>query len=214
MPPPPCTPYPYLMRLFDSYAPSFDQHLVEALDYLVPEKLYQSVLAARPGATSLDIIDAGCGTGLVGQHFREIAGRLTGIDISARMIQWAQRRNVYDQLILDDYVRYLSARQEPCDLVLAADVFIYAGDLVAVFQAAAPIAAARRSVRLFPGSRLASRLRLAAKSALRPFSWVYPSTGARDRFPRTGGQSGQSPAPGGGPRNRLDHRTAEDGSCV
>jgi predicted TPR repeat methyltransferase len=136
MSPPPYTPYPYLLRLFDSYAPSFDQHLVEALDYLVPEKLYEAVLAARPGATALDIIDLGCGTGLVGQHFRGVAGRLTGIDVSARMVQWAQRRNIYDQLILDDYVRYLSVRQEPCDLMLAADVFIYAGDLVAVFQAA------------------------------------------------------------------------------
>ena len=53
------------------------------------------------------------------------------------MLQWAERRKIYDQLVLGDYVHYLSARQEPCDLVLAADVFIYAGDLVAVFQAVA-----------------------------------------------------------------------------
>ena len=52
MPPPPSTPYPYLLRLFDSYAPSFDQHLVEALNYVVPEKLYEAVLAARPGAAA------------------------------------------------------------------------------------------------------------------------------------------------------------------
>jgi predicted TPR repeat methyltransferase len=137
MPPPPSTPYPYLLRLFDSYAPSFDQHLVEALNYVVPEKLHEAVLAARPGAAALDVIDLGCGTGLVGQHFRRVAGQLTGIDISARMLQWAERRKIYDQLVLGDYVHYLSARQEPCDLVLAADVFIYAGDLVAVFQAVA-----------------------------------------------------------------------------
>ena len=134
-PPPPSTPYPYLLRLFDSYAPSFDQHLVEALHYVVPEKLYEAVLAARPGAAALDVIDLGCGTGLVGQRVRRIAGRLTGIDISARMLQWAGRRKIYDQLVLGDYVHYLSERQEPCDLVLAADVFIYAGDLLAVFQA-------------------------------------------------------------------------------
>jgi predicted TPR repeat methyltransferase len=137
MPPPPRTPRAYLLRLFDSYAPSFDQQLVEALDYRVPERLHEAVLGARPGATALDIIDLGCGTGLVGQHFRGVAGRLTGIDVSAHMLQWAERRNVYDQLILDDYGRYLSARREPCDLVLAADVFIYAGDLAAVFHAAA-----------------------------------------------------------------------------
>jgi predicted TPR repeat methyltransferase len=137
MPPPLSTPYPYLLRLFDSYAPSFDQHLVEALNYAVPEYLHQAALAARPGAAALDVIDLGCGTGLAGQRFRSVAGRLPGIDISARMLQWAERRKIYDQLVLGDYVRYLSAREEPCDLVLAADVFIYAGDLGAVFQAVA-----------------------------------------------------------------------------
>jgi predicted TPR repeat methyltransferase len=137
MPPPPCTPRPYLLRLFDTYAPAFDQHLVDALDYQVPDKLYEAVMAARPGATALEIVDLGCGTGLVGQRFRGIAGQLTGIDVSTRMIQWAKRRNVYDRLIVDDYVRYLSARQEPCDLVLAADVFIYSGDLLPVFSAVA-----------------------------------------------------------------------------
>jgi predicted TPR repeat methyltransferase len=53
------------------------------------------------------------------------------------MMQQAERRHVYDQLVLDNYVDYLKKRQEPCDLVLAADVFIYAGDLIAVFQAVA-----------------------------------------------------------------------------
>ncbi len=137
MPPPASTPYQYLLRLFDSYAPSFDQHLVEALNYVVPEKLYEAVVAVRPEASALDVIDLGCGTGLVGHYFRRVAGRLIGIDISARMLQWAERRKIYDKLVLGDYVRYLSARREPCDLVLAADVFIYSGDLVAVFQAVA-----------------------------------------------------------------------------
>ena len=53
------------------------------------------------------------------------------------MLHWADRRKIYDELVLGDYVRYLNARREPCDLVLAADVFIYAGDLAAVFQAVA-----------------------------------------------------------------------------
>lgn len=137
LPPPPSTPYGYLLRLFDSYAPSFDQHLVSALDYAVPEKLHEAVLSVRPGAAALDVIDLGCGTGLVGQQFRAVARRLTGIDASARMLQWAGGRKVYDQLVLGDYTHYLNARHEPCDLVLAADVFIYAGDLVAVFEAVA-----------------------------------------------------------------------------
>jgi predicted TPR repeat methyltransferase len=136
MAPPPATPYSYLRQLFDSYASSFDQHLVDALDYIVPEKLLEAVVAAGPLAPALDVIDLGCGTGLVGHHFRSVAGRLTGVDVSPRMLQSAERRKIYDQLELGDCVRYLSARREPCDLVVAADVFIYAGDLAAVFHAA------------------------------------------------------------------------------
>ena len=99
-PPPPATPYSYLLRLFDSYAPSFDQHLVDELNYQAPEKLCEAVLAARPGATALDVIDLGCGTGLVGQQFRRLAARLTGIDVSAEMMKRAERRHIYDHLVL------------------------------------------------------------------------------------------------------------------
>ena len=170
MPPPPSTPYPYLLRLFDSYAPSFDQHLVEALDYVVPEKLYEAVLAARPGAAALDVIDLGCGTGLVGQHFRRIAGRLTGIDISARMMQWAERRKIYDQLVLGDYVR-LSERTPGAVRPGAGGRRIHLCRRPGCrLSGRCPVAASRRSIRLFPGSHLESRLRLAAESALCPFS--------------------------------------------
>jgi predicted TPR repeat methyltransferase len=135
-PPPPAMPRPFLLRLFDTYATSFDQHLVETLDYHVPEMLYEAVMAAGAG-TGLDVIDLGCGTGLVGQRFRGIARRLIGVDISPGMINQAQRRQVYDQLVLDDVAHYLNSRQEACDLVLAADVFIYIGDLAEIFQAVA-----------------------------------------------------------------------------
>jgi predicted TPR repeat methyltransferase len=138
-PPPPSTPRPYLMRLFDAYASSFDQHLVEKLNYQVPEMLYEAVLATTTARAGLDVIDLGCGTGLVGKVFRPIAGRLTGIDVSPAMIDQAKRRQVYDQLVLDDVVNYLQARRDACDLVLGADVFIYIGDLEAVFQAVAQL---------------------------------------------------------------------------
>jgi predicted TPR repeat methyltransferase len=133
-PPPPWTPRPYLMRLFDTYATSFDQHLVEELHYQVPQMLQGAVMQILgPAPTSLEVIDLGCGTGLVGQLFRPVAGRLTGVDLSPGMIEQARRRQVYDQLVLRDMVEHLRVRQEGCDLVLAADVFIYMGDLAALF---------------------------------------------------------------------------------
>jgi predicted TPR repeat methyltransferase len=132
--PPPGTPRSYLVRLFDTYARSFNHHLVEKLDYHVPEMLYECVIALNPG-TALEVIDLGCGTGLVGKLFRPLASRLTGVDVSPGMIRQAERLHIYDHLILDDIANYLNARKNPCDLVLAADVFIYMGDLTATFQA-------------------------------------------------------------------------------
>jgi predicted TPR repeat methyltransferase len=66
------------------------------------------------------------------------------------MMKRAERRHIYDQLVLADNVDYLRTRHEPCDLVLAGDVFIYTGDLVAVFQAVA--------ARLRPGGLFAFSL--------------------------------------------------------
>ena len=132
-PQPPATPGSYLVRLFDTYARSFEQHLVEKLDYQVPEILCRAVMATGPDS-GLEVIDLGSGTGLVGKCFRGLAAHLTGIDISPGMIRKAERLQVYDRLVLGDVQVYLAARQEPCDLILAADVFIYIGDLAAVFQ--------------------------------------------------------------------------------
>ena len=162
----------------------------------------------------MDIIDLGCGTGLVGQHFRGVAGRLTGIDVSARMIQWAERRNVYDQLILDDYVHYLSARQEPCDLVLAADVFIYAGDLVAVFQAVARL--------LRPGGLFAFSLEAAPQAdyVLQPNRRYAHSLGYIHRLARQTNFHELAVNPVNLRRQGVDHAAGliiilrRDGSCV
>jgi predicted TPR repeat methyltransferase len=170
-PPPPATPRPYLMRLFDTYAVSFDQHLVEALDYHVPEMLYAAVMAVQP-SKDLDVIDLGCGTGLVGKLFRGMARRLTGVDVSPGMIRQAERRQVYDQLVLEDVVRYLNARRQSCDVVLAGDLFIYLGDLAEVFAAVARL--------LTPGGLFAFSLETtaAADYVLQPNrryaqSWSY-----------------------------------------
>jgi predicted TPR repeat methyltransferase len=73
----------------------------------------------------------------VGRLFRRLAARLVGVDVSSAMIHQAQRRQVYDELVLDEVVHYLNARPQPLDLVLAADLFIYVGDLAEVFAAVA-----------------------------------------------------------------------------
>lgn len=133
--PPPQAPPDYVRGLFDGYADHFDKHLTEALEYRIPEFLNQAVRRVITGnERELDVLDLGCGTGLCGVLFRDLARTLAGVDLAPRMIEKARTRNLYDKLLVGDVVLPLEAPGAAYDLVLAADVFIYIGDLARVFQ--------------------------------------------------------------------------------
>ena len=133
---PPACPTDYLVELFDGYADRFDEHLVVKLHYRGPELLRDAV-AALTRRTDLAILDLGCGTGLCGALFRPMASMLVGVDLSPKMLEKSRERGVYDDLLGADIADVMKARPASADLILAADVFIYVGDLAAVFSAAA-----------------------------------------------------------------------------
>jgi len=85
------------------------------------------------------VLDLGCGTGLVGEAFGDLArgGRMDGIDLAPRMIEAARSRGVYDDLTLGDIESILAAPGRSYDLILAADTMIYIGDLTNVFSGVA-----------------------------------------------------------------------------
>jgi len=129
-------PTEYVKSLFDGFADSFDKHLIEELAYQTPELLNQAVrrVIGQPSAR-YDVIDLGCGTGLCGPLFRDLARTLTGIDLSPKMIDKAKERQVYDLLQVTDLITPLRAPNAAYDLILAADVFVYIGDFAPVFDA-------------------------------------------------------------------------------
>jgi predicted TPR repeat methyltransferase len=143
---PEMAPPGYVKDLFDNYADRFDTALVEGLHYRTPELLTRLVLRDSPPAP-LDVLDLGCGTGLCGPLLRQIARRLTGVDLSANMLDKARGRGVYSDLECIELTDYLAARRAEFDLVIAADVFVYLGDLGPVF------AGVQRALR--PGGRFA-----------------------------------------------------------
>lgn len=125
----------YVRATFDDFAESFDERL-QGLDYKAPELLHRIAtrcLSERPGA-GLDVLDLGCGTGLCGTLFRPIARRLVGVDLSSKMLAKAAARGIYDQLNLGELTGYLSNCRERFDLVIAADVLCYFGNLATVFE--------------------------------------------------------------------------------
>jgi len=135
-------PPEYVRALFDGCAERFDSLLVASLNYRTPKMLDTmfSNWLARPGAgpaRPLAMLDAGCGTGLCGAWLAPYRGRLSGVDLSRKMLAEAQARGVYDELLPGEIVQILSARPESVDLIVAADVLVYCGDLSSVFAAAA-----------------------------------------------------------------------------
>ena len=132
LPPPPGAPRHYVESLFDGYAHEFDAHLVQALRYDAPRRLTQRL--ADAGRRYRQALDLGCGTGLCAPFLRELAGSVTGIDLSRNMLDRAQALGAYATLLQADVTEYLAAAPEGFDLVIAADVFIYVGALEQVFR--------------------------------------------------------------------------------
>lgn len=136
------TPDPaYVADLFDGYADMFDEHLTGALAYRVPE-LIAELLVDR--TTLGEVLDLGCGTGLVALAIKDKCGPIDGIDISSAMIRKARDRGIYRHLRAGDTVQVLTSDAEmagPYNLVTAGDVFVYVGPLETTFAAVASVLA-------------------------------------------------------------------------
>lgn len=143
-------PEAYVTGLFDNYAEHFDSHLTEVLRYCGPQalaELVQEILGDE--AEGLQILDAGCGTGLCGPLLRPLAGRLDGVDLSPGMLEKARQREVYDRLEQGELTAWLAERPADYDLVVAADVLAYFGDLAPLIK---NVAAVLRADGLFVAS--------------------------------------------------------------
>jgi predicted TPR repeat methyltransferase len=130
-------PRDYVENLFDGYAGSFEEHLVGNLAYRIPTLMRAAVDRLRKQRFA-HVLDLGCGTGLAGVQFKDIADTLRGVDLSPNMLRQAERKGIYDHLYTEDVVDFVErSRREfpPYDLVLSADVFIYVGKLERVFAA-------------------------------------------------------------------------------
>jgi predicted TPR repeat methyltransferase len=130
---PAAPPERFVADLFDSYADHFEHDLVVNLKYGIPALLADAI-KRYASSNTLDILDMGCGTGLMGEHIRPLRRTLTGVDLSANMLEKARQRQIYDHLLCCDLVQFLQTQDKIFDVAVAADVFVYLGDLSLVFQ--------------------------------------------------------------------------------
>lgn len=129
-------PKEYVESLFDQYAGYYNKHVTDTLKYQVPQLLRHAMSKFITAATpQKSILDLGCGTGLCGIYFRDLARFLVGIDLSTLMLAQAKTLGAYDALCCGNILETIPGlNQSYFELVIAADVFVYIGDLEVMFK--------------------------------------------------------------------------------
>lgn len=126
---PPKQPIELTQKLFDGMASVYDLQMVQAQGYKLPQLVAKKLLDITKGE-KFNVLDLGCGTGLLGVYLGQIEGALVGIDVSREMIAQAIRHNVYDKFhTVDVHVALEATPDSLYQVITALDVFTYAGDV-------------------------------------------------------------------------------------
>jgi len=130
---PDAAPVEHVRSIFDQCAENFETILVEKLEYKTPELLFNLV---HPYLTDkMTILDLGCGTGLGAKLYRPFAKSLIGVDVSAKMLEKAFDKKIYNQLEIFDILQDW-AFPTKFDLIYSSDVFVYFGNLDTIIKSA------------------------------------------------------------------------------
>lgn len=126
-----------IQHIYKNFAASYESRMCEDLKYAGPEHLQNAIKNVIGERAGLNLLDLGCGSGLMGANTRWRAARLTGIDLSAEMIELARARNIYDRLEVAEITGWLDQGEIFFDLIVSSDCLIYFGDLGKITQSAA-----------------------------------------------------------------------------
>ena len=126
----------FIKETFNSFAPEFETTLAD-LEYQAPA-LIKNALERNLKKSIFKryhILDLGCGTGLCGQMVKPFASSrgLIGVDLSDKMLEIAEQKGIYAQLICDDICHYMENSDYFFHIMVAADVLTYFGDLTKLF---------------------------------------------------------------------------------
>ncbi|KAL8669928.1 MAG: hypothetical protein Q9168_005508 [Polycauliona sp. 1 TL-2023] len=113
------------MALYDQWASTYNDEVGDkAQDYVAPVLVAQVALKASSNPVRSVMLDAGCGTGLVGQALA-IGGvkSIDGIDLSSPMLVIAKKTGAYRDLAQADMTRPIEKRDNTYEIVTCVGTF-------------------------------------------------------------------------------------------
>lgn len=127
-----------MLELYDDWAESYDQSLMDHLGYRSPALIAELVAEYAPDR-QFRVLDIGCGTGLGGQHLAQAGYRhVSGLDFSLPMLKVARANHCYEHLILADLNQPLPLVHHTLDAIVCLGTFTHshvgAGCLPGLFK--------------------------------------------------------------------------------
>lgn len=118
---------------YDDWASAYDEDLA-SWSYQAPTVVAQTVITRRP--ETAEVLDVGCGTGLVGQVLRSLgfAGRLQGLDLSQASLEIARQGGAYDSVGTADLQQRLPVEDDSVDAVVCVGVMTYLPEVESVWR--------------------------------------------------------------------------------
>jgi len=133
---PPRAPDAWVKQAFDALAATYEAE-THRHGYRAPSLVADALSRASGQPRSRFVaLDAGCGAGPCGRAIRPYARRLTGVDLSAGMLERAKATDVYDELYEAEVVAYMQSVEQTFDLIVFADTLTFFGALDGVLEAA------------------------------------------------------------------------------
>ncbi|MEX0430356.1 class I SAM-dependent DNA methyltransferase [Spiribacter insolitus] len=120
------TDHEALMSAYRDWADQYDSDLLDRFGYVAHVATAKALHEALGGSTDARILDAGCGTGLVGEELVKLGYRhIDALDYSADMLAQAARKGIYGERMQADMKHRLPVDDDAYDAVVCTGTFTY-----------------------------------------------------------------------------------------
>ena len=112
-------------KLYDNWANEYEEELINCYGYIAHEittNKFNAIIANK----NIQIMDVGCGTGLVGKELKKLGYlNIDGCDISPKMLEEAKKTNAYQGLIELDLNQEIINGLKRYDALISVGCFGY-----------------------------------------------------------------------------------------